>query len=255
MNFSEKASAAKQALDSARVAFEEAKATHESGPGGRLLDAIHNLDELYRQIDAAKALVSQASEQAHKELVDHNGSMDRVVSIAQKKLRDAQAKAEQYAEMQDAVERVVIERWLDADPTTNALNSARALLKTAHVTAVANDVLSAVVPELERAVAAGGYDVIRAALDAMPGAPNQSPEAVLERSVSHLYVNSSDVRSLREGGRIGPVLAQRLRSILSGDMRTARDTLMRDTDRYPNTTIEQAVLNVCRRIVEAGRPR
>lgn len=223
---------------------EEALNERENGQYQLFIEAGSRLDTLYAQIDRQEEVVRDSEIQFRTGA--QNGSDDtfRKLEGLLAARRSAEEKLQILRAMLEPVERNLVELCLAANDAIDKVNRSTAALKKARSEDAAYGILARFGADLEQAIAAGGYWIIRNALDAMPGAPDQSPDALETERFPTLYLTQETRNSISLGGRVPATQAALIRKLLQGDNQVI--SVLRNA-RLPNPIVERALRGICER--------
>ncbi|MFM0190014.1 hypothetical protein PQR25_29885 [Paraburkholderia nemoris] len=223
---------------------DEALSKRENGPYQLFIDAGSRLDTLYAQIDRQEEVVRDSDIQFRTGA--QNGSDDtfRKLEGLLAARRSAEEKLQILRAMLDPVERNVVEQCLAANDAIDRVNRTAAALKKARSQDAGYGILARSGTDLEQAVAAGGYWIIRNALDAMPGAPDLSPDALEMERFPNLYLTQETRNSISLGGRIPAAQAALIRKLLEGDRQVI--SVLRNA-RLSSPIVDRALRGICER--------
>lgn len=224
--------------------YEEALSERENGPYQAFIEAGSRLDTLYAQIDRQEEVVRDSEIQFRTGA--QNGSDDtfRKLEGLLAARRSADEKLQILRAMLDPVERNVVEQCLAANDAIDKVNRTTAALKKARGEDAGYGILARFGADLEQAIAAGGYWIIRNALDAMPGAPDQSPDALEMERFPSLYLTQETRNSVSLGGRVPATQAALIRKLLAGDRQVI--SVLRNA-RLSSPIVDRALRGICGR--------
>ncbi|MBR8314593.1 hypothetical protein KDW36_15520 [Burkholderia dolosa] len=253
-DFNEKLIQARAAYEAASQKYDAARRTHEEGNGRARADAEQRLTDLHGKIEAQENAVSAAKTRFDEAIRGASGTASKTTEQALAARRRADDTLLQYRAMVEPLERNLVELALAASGGIDKVNQAHSDMLDAARDVAAYEVLVQFGDALAKAVQAGGYGIIRNALDVMPGAPNQSPEAQRDAILraSGLIVSPKDVAALHAGGRVPPVQTKLARDALAGVVSAAR-SLLTNRPRWPSPVVERAMCNICERVLSGER--
>ncbi|RAS32042.1 hypothetical protein [Paraburkholderia bryophila] len=246
-HFEEKARDAHAAHIEAVEQHEDALRERESGPYKVFIDAEARLDTLYAQIEEQERVVRDSDAQFRTGASDGSDETFRKLEDLLSAKRQAEDRLRVLRAMLEPVERGLVEQCLAASHAIDRVNETAAAVQKARAEDVAYGVLARFSAVLEQAVSVGGYAILRQALDAMPGAPDQSPEALELAALHRGMLTQADVHALTRGGRVPPGLAVLIRRLLDGDATVAGMLRHR---RLTSALADRALRGICERALK-----
>lgn len=243
-HFAEKARDAHAAHVEAVEQHEDALRERESGPYKVYIDSEARLDTLYAQIDEQEDVVRNAETRFRAGASDGSEDTFRRLEGLLSATRQAEDRLRILRAMLEPVERSLVEQCLAASHAIDRVNATAAAVQKARAEDVAYGVLARFGAVLEQAVSVGGYAIIRQALDAMQGAPDQSPEALELAAMHRTMLTQDDVHALTRGGRVPTGLAVLVRRLLDGDAKVAG---MLRNRRLSTPIADRALRGICER--------
>ena len=242
--FEEKSREAHAAHVEAIKRHENALGERESGAYKLFTDAAARLDALYAQIDQQEELVRESETQFRTGAQNGSDETFRKLEGLLAARRSAEEKLQILRAMLDPVERNLVELCLATNDAIDKVNQTTSALEKARSEDAAYGVLARFGAELEQATSVGGYQIIRDALDAMPGAADQSAEARERVALRGFVLSREDVDSISLGGRVPPTRAALIRKLLEGDKQVI--SVLRNT-RLSSPLADRALRGICKR--------
>ncbi|MFM0595742.1 hypothetical protein [Paraburkholderia dilworthii] len=243
-HFEEKSRDAQAAHVEAIKQHEAALSERENGQYQSFIEAASRLDTLYAQIDRQEEVVRDSEIQFRTGAQNGSDETFRKLEGLLAARRSAEEKRQILRAMLDPVERNLVELCLAANDAIDKVNRTTAALKKARSEDAGYGILARFGADLEQAIAAGGYWIIRNALDAMPGAPDQSPDALEMERFPTLYLTQEGKNSISLGGRVPATQAALIRKLLQGDKQVI--SVLRNA-RLSNPLADRALRGICER--------
>ncbi|MBK3813849.1 hypothetical protein G2912_26160 [Paraburkholderia aspalathi] len=246
VHFERKSREAQAAHVEAIKRHEDALGERESGAYKLFTDAAARLDALYAQIDQQEELVRDSEIQFRTGAQNSSDDTFRKLEGLLSTKREAEEKLQILRAMLDPVERNLVELCLAASDAIDKVNQTTSALEKARSEDAAYGVLARFGAELEQAISVGGYQIIRNALDAMPGAADQSAEARERVALRGFVLSREDVDSISLGGRVPGSQAVLIRKLLQGDTRVV-EMLLTSNRRLFSPIADRALRGICER--------
>ncbi|WP_175816355.1 hypothetical protein [Burkholderia diffusa] len=247
-DFNEKLIQARAMHEAASLKYDAARRAHEEGDGRACADVEQRLTTLHRQIEAQETAVKEAQARFDDAIRDASGTVSKTTEQALAARRKADDTLMQYRAMVEPLERQLVECSLAATGSIDTVLRARHDMLNAARDVVAYEVLVQFGDALAKAVQAGGYEIIRRALDAMPGAPDQSPEGRRDAILDGIVLSREDVNAMYAGGRVPPLQSKLARDALAGSASAVR-SLLSTQQRWPTPMVERAMRGICERVL------
>lgn len=250
-HFEEKSREAQTTLVEAVKLHKDALSERDSGSHKLFVEAEKRLSALYTQIDQQEEVVRDSEIQFRTGARNSSDDTFRKLEGLLSARQQAEEKLQILRAMLDPVERNLVELCLATSDAIDKVNRTASALEKARSMDAAYGVLARFGAELEKAVSVGGYQIIRDALDAMPGAADQSAGALERAALRGFVMSREDVESISLGGRVAGSQAMLIRKLLQGDTGVV-EMLLRSSRRLPSPIADRALRGVCERTLNSA---